>query len=187
MHQKEPRSCWNTPLTIPQRSKCLSASVSCSRFASPPLPGRPLKYGGESSSFSITQSLFLPRWRATESSALTAGLPYSPYPWPCSQMLHVLMDERPERIRDFLWRFSAPCSPIVGAGCALWECASAHSCSSGSQLTTRLESVQRELCRGNRRIEPIHQNTEMNEKKTSRGQSQSLESLFSLNYSMILV
>lgn len=32
-------------------------------------------------------------------------------------------------------------SPIVCAGCALWECATAHSCSSESQLTTRLERV----------------------------------------------
>lgn len=109
---------------------------------SPSLPGRPLKYGGESSSLSITQSPFLPRWRAKKSSALTAGIPYGPYPWPCSQAQHVLMDKCPERIRVFLSRFSAPCSLIVYAACALWECATAHSCSSESQLTTRLESVE---------------------------------------------
>lgn len=81
------------------------------RFFSPSLPGRPLKYGGESSSLSITQSLFLPRWRAKKSSALTAGIPYGPYPWPCSQAQHVLMDKCPERIRVFLSRFSAPVFP----------------------------------------------------------------------------
>lgn len=86
---------------------------------SPSLPGRPLKYGGESSSLSITQSPFLPRWRAKKSSALTAGIPYGPYPWPCSQAQHVLMDKCPERIRVFLSRFSAPCSLIVYAACAL--------------------------------------------------------------------
>lgn len=104
--------------------KCLSASVSCV----PPFAPRP--------SFKVwrriklrlhyTQSLFLPRWRATKSSVLTAGIPYGPYPWPCSQAQHVLMDKCPERFRFFRSRFSAPCSPIVCAWAVLWENARLH-------------------------------------------------------------